>query len=54
VFLGWGTAFLIPQLAGYIRDLTGKLDNAFYLSGLLMLLAVVLSRVVRALADVAK
>ena len=48
VFLGWGIAFLIPQLAGYIRDLTGKLDNAFYLSGLLMLLAVVLSRFVRA------
>jgi OFA family oxalate/formate antiporter-like MFS transporter len=47
VFLGWGIAFLIPQLAGYIRDLTGTLDYAFYLSGLLMLLAVMLSRVVR-------
>ena len=51
VFLGWGIAFLIPQLAGYIRDLTGTLDYAFYLSGLLMLLAVVLSRVVRAPGD---
>jgi OFA family oxalate/formate antiporter-like MFS transporter len=51
VFLGWGIAFLIPQLAGYIRDLTGKLDYAFYLSGLLMLLAVMLSRVVRAPAN---
>jgi OFA family oxalate/formate antiporter-like MFS transporter len=48
VFLGWGIAFLIPQLAGYIRDLTGKLDYAFYLSGLLMLLAVALSRAVHA------
>ncbi len=48
VFLGWGIAFLIPQLAGYIRDLTGTLDYAFYLSGLLMLLAVVLSRAVQA------
>lgn len=48
VFLGWGIAFLIPQLAGYIRDLTGTLDYAFYLSGLLMLLAVALSRIVRA------
>ena len=47
VFLGWGIAFLIPQLAGYIRDLTGTLDYAFYLSGLLMLSAVILSRVVR-------
>ena len=48
VFLGWGIAFLIPQLAGYIRDFTGTLDNAFYLSALLMFLAVMLSRVVRA------
>jgi OFA family oxalate/formate antiporter-like MFS transporter len=47
VFLGWGIAFLVPQLAGYIRDVTGKLDYAFYLSGLLMLAAVVLSRTVR-------
>jgi MFS transporter, OFA family, oxalate/formate antiporter len=51
VFLGWGVAFLIPQLAGYIRDLTGTLDYAFYLSGLLMFLAVVLSRAVQAPAD---
>ncbi len=47
VFLGWGIAFLVPQLAGYIRDLTGSLDYAFYLSGLLMLSAVILSRTVR-------
>jgi OFA family oxalate/formate antiporter-like MFS transporter len=47
VFLGWGFAFLVPQIAGYIRDLTGTLDYAFYLSGLLMLAAVVLSRVMR-------
>jgi hypothetical protein len=31
--------------------LTGTLDYAFYLSGLLMLLAVVLSRMVRAPSD---
>src|SRR5262249_47975052 len=47
VFLGWGVAFLIPQLAGYIRDLTGTLDFAFYLSGILMLSAIILSCVVR-------
>jgi len=51
VFLGWGIAFLVPQLAGYVRDVTGTLDYAFYLSGFLMLLAVVLSRVVRRPAD---
>ena len=46
VFLGWGIAFLVPQLAGYVRDLTGTLDYAFYLSGLLLLLAVGFSRLV--------
>jgi OFA family oxalate/formate antiporter-like MFS transporter len=53
VFLGWGIAFLIPQLAGYIRDLTGTLDYAFYLYGLLMLMAVALSRIVRAPGEAA-
>jgi MFS transporter, OFA family, oxalate/formate antiporter len=43
VFLGWGIAFLVPQLAGYIRDLTGSLDYAFTLSGILLLGAVGLS-----------
>ncbi len=51
VFLGWGIAFLVPQLAGYLRDLTGTFDYAFYLSGLLMLAAVLLSREVRRPAD---
>ena len=40
-------AFSIPQLAGYIKDLTGSLDNAFYLSGGLLLAAVCLSRLLR-------
>lgn len=51
VFLGWGIAFFVPQLAGYLRDLTGTLDYAFYLSGLLMLSAVLFSRAVRRPAD---
>jgi len=46
VFLGWGIAFLVPQLAGYIRDQTGTLDYAFYISGILMLAAVGLSSAV--------
>jgi SAM-dependent methyltransferase len=33
VFLGWGVAFFIPQLAAGIKDATGSLDAAFYLSG---------------------
>jgi OFA family oxalate/formate antiporter-like MFS transporter len=44
VFIGWGVAFFIPQIAGYIKDATGSLDYAFYLSGGLLLTAVVVSR----------
>lgn len=47
VFVGWGVAFFVPQLAGYIKDATGKLDGAFYLSGGLLVLAVLASRAVR-------
>jgi MFS transporter, OFA family, oxalate/formate antiporter len=47
VFLGWGIAFFIPQLAGYIEDYTGNLDAAFYLSGTLLVLGVILARFLR-------
>lgn len=47
VFLGWGIAFFIPQAAGFIKDETGSLDGAFYLSGGLLLAAIVLSRFVK-------
>ena len=47
VFIGWGAAFFVPQLAGYIRDATGSLNHAFVLSGGLLLLAVALSRIIR-------
>jgi OFA family oxalate/formate antiporter-like MFS transporter len=47
VFIGWGVAFFVPQLAGYIYDATGRLDGAFYLSGGLLTAAVLLSRVIR-------
>lgn len=46
VFLGWGIAFFIPQLAGYIKDARGSLEYAFYLSGGLLLAAVALSRMI--------
>jgi OFA family oxalate/formate antiporter-like MFS transporter len=44
VFLGWGIAFFMPQFAGYLNDLTGHLDYAFYLSAGLLLAAVIVSR----------
>ncbi len=47
VFIGWGLGFFMARLAGTIRDLTGSLDYAFYLSGLVLILAVVLSRIAK-------
>jgi OFA family oxalate/formate antiporter-like MFS transporter len=47
VFLGWGIAFFIPQLGGYIEKETGSMEYAFYLSGCLLAAAVVLSRFVK-------
>jgi MFS transporter, OFA family, oxalate/formate antiporter len=44
VFIGWGIAFFVPQLGGYLTDATGSLDATFYLSGGLLVSAVVLSR----------
>jgi OFA family oxalate/formate antiporter-like MFS transporter len=47
VFIGWGIAFFVPQVAGYIEDATGSLNAAFYLSGGLLTAAVILSRFLR-------
>lgn len=48
VFLGWGIAFFVPQAGAYIKDLSGGRDDlAFYLSGGILALALVVSRIVR-------
>src|SRR5262245_21251176 len=47
VFLGWGIAFLVPQAAGYIKDVTGSMDYAFYLSGGLLVASVLVCRMLR-------
>ncbi len=47
VFLGWGIAFFVPQLGGYIKDVTGSLDRAFYLSAGMLLAALLLCKFVR-------
>jgi OFA family oxalate/formate antiporter-like MFS transporter len=44
VFIGWGIAFFVPQVGGYIADVTGSLDDAFYLSGGLLVVALAISR----------
>ena len=47
VFIGWGIAFFIPLLAGYLKDFTGNLDGAFYLSSGLLLVGVMLCRLMK-------
>jgi OFA family oxalate/formate antiporter-like MFS transporter len=44
IFIGWGIAFFVPQLGGYLTDSTGSLNATFYLSGTLLVAAVILSR----------
>jgi OFA family oxalate/formate antiporter-like MFS transporter len=44
VFLGWGLGFFMARLAGTIKDMTGSLDYAFYLSGAILILVVILVR----------
>jgi len=44
VFLGWGLGFFSARLAGTIKDMTGSLDYAFYLSAIILVVAVLLCR----------
>jgi MFS transporter, OFA family, oxalate/formate antiporter len=47
VFIGWGLGAFMPKLAGHIRDVTGKYDDAFYVAGILLLIAVALAFVTK-------
>ena len=47
VFIGWGLGFFMARLGGSIKDWTGKLDYAFYLSALVLIVAVILSWVTK-------
>lgn len=47
VFLGWGLGFFMARLGGTIEDITGSLNYAFYISGALLIVGVVLSRIVK-------
>jgi OFA family oxalate/formate antiporter-like MFS transporter len=46
VFIGWGIAFFVPLLASYLSTSPGDLETAFYLSGGLLVAAVLLSRTI--------
>ena len=45
VFLGWGLGFFMARLGGSIKDWTGSLDNAFYISAGLLIVGVILAKV---------
>ena len=47
VFIGWGLGFFMARLAGTIKDWTGTLTWAFYLSAIVLIVAVVVSRVTK-------
>ena len=47
VFMGWGFGAFMPKLAGHIRDVTGKYDEAFYVAGILLLVAVAIAFVTK-------
>ena len=47
VFIGWGLGAFMPKLAGHIRDVTGSYDQAFYVAGILLLVAVALAFVTK-------
>jgi MFS family permease len=47
VFMGWGFGAFMPKLAGHIKDVSGSYDQAFYVAGILLLLAVGLAFVTK-------
>ncbi|HMK35488.1 MAG TPA: OFA family MFS transporter [Desulfomonilaceae bacterium] len=47
VFIGWGLGFLMPLIAGYIKDYTGSYDLSFYISAGILVVAVILCRFIK-------
>ncbi len=47
VFIGWGLGFFMARLGGTIKDITGSLNWAFYLSGIVLIIAVILARLTK-------
>jgi OFA family oxalate/formate antiporter-like MFS transporter len=47
VFMGWGIGFFMARIGGWIKDVTGTLDNAFYISGALLIVGVILAKVTK-------
>jgi OFA family oxalate/formate antiporter-like MFS transporter len=47
VFLGWGGGFFMAKIAGIVKDAYGTYDLAFYMSGVVLIIAVILSRITK-------
>ena len=47
VFIGWGLGFFMAKLGGTIKDLTGSLDEAFYISAALLVVGAVMVQFVK-------
>ncbi len=47
VFIGWGLGFLMPLIAGYIKDYTGSYDLSFYISAALLISATLMCAIIR-------
>jgi OFA family oxalate/formate antiporter-like MFS transporter len=43
VFIGWGLGMFMARLGGTIKDFTGSLNYAFYISGALLIVGVILA-----------
>jgi OFA family oxalate/formate antiporter-like MFS transporter len=47
VFVGWALGAFMPKLGGRIKDITGSYDWAFYLAGILLIVAILLALVTK-------
>ncbi len=47
VFIGWGFGFFMAKLGGIIKDITGSLNYAFYISAGLLVIGAVLAQIVK-------
>ncbi|MDR0477268.1 MAG: OFA family MFS transporter [Desulfobulbaceae bacterium] len=47
VFLGWGLGFLMPLLAGYIKDWTHSYTTSLYISATILIVAVILCAITK-------
>ncbi len=47
VFIGWGLGFFMARLGGTIKDITGSLNYAFYISGVLLIVGVLMAYITK-------